>query len=270
MQPSRPTFPAPSNPSPLASNDALSKVQRAIKSLTALQLDHEEKRQLVEWLSKDAAPPVDVKLGIDTLGSSQLFEKSLSNLVLTEVPRRLGGMKKSMQNKSYVELHSEAHALKASTGLVGAIDLFKYCDDLANATRRFTMAFQNVLSSADAMDEEQAVTPAELAQFTTLLDNMEVQGQRLNSFFRSRQPSSDKSVLSSSMSGKARTTETDVQKWICDIGFPQYADAFRDNSIDGDMLMALEENDLQTELGISEDSHRKAIMSRRLTFIAAR
>jgi hypothetical protein len=62
MQPSRPTFPAPSNPSPLASNDALSKVQRAIKSLTALQLDHEEKRQLVEWLSKDAAPPVDVKL----------------------------------------------------------------------------------------------------------------------------------------------------------------------------------------------------------------
>jgi hypothetical protein len=242
------------------------KLQRAIKTLAALQLDHEEKRLLVEWLSKDAAPPVDVKLGIETLGSAQLFEKSLSNLVLTEVPRRMGSLRNAMVNKSFLELHSEAHALKASTGLVGAVDLLKKCEDLANVTRRFTAAFQNVLSSAVVDEEEQAVTPAELAQFTALLEDLEVQGQRLNSYYRSRQPATASGPVSESSTKAHHQSENDVQRWVCDIGFPQYADAFRENAIDGDMLMALEENDLQTELGIADNDHRKTIMSKRDQF----
>ena len=53
------------------------------------------------------------------------------------------------------------------------------------------------------------------------------------------------------------STERVIQ-WLSDVHFPQYADLFRDNDIDGCALMNLDKSDLE-QLGIASIGHRASL-----------
>lgn len=54
--------------------------------------------------------------------------------------------------------------------------------------------------------------------------------------------------------------ELNVSAWLDNIGLSQYTDAFRDNDIDGDILIDLTADDLK-ELGIASLGHRKRLLA---------
>jgi hypothetical protein len=51
----------------------------------------------------------------------------------------------------------------------------------------------------------------------------------------------------------------DVGRFLADLGLQQYAQAFADNAIDGDMLRTLGSDDLK-ELGVLPLGHRKRLL----------
>ncbi|CAJ0942542.1 unnamed protein product, partial [Mesorhabditis belari] len=55
-------------------------------------------------------------------------------------------------------------------------------------------------------------------------------------------------------------TTADVQYWVRKIGFEQYADFFRENMVDGDLLLHLSERDLEMDLKIQSGILRKRFM----------
>ena len=48
----------------------------------------------------------------------------------------------------------------------------------------------------------------------------------------------------------------DVERWLAQIGLPQYAASFRANDIDAEVLRVLDESDLE-KLGVTSLGHRK-------------
>src|ERR1700726_3861693 len=52
----------------------------------------------------------------------------------------------------------------------------------------------------------------------------------------------------------------DVAAWLCGLGFEQYAQLFRDNDIDGEILYGMTAEDLK-ELGISSFGHRRRLVN---------
>ncbi|CAJ0579051.1 unnamed protein product, partial [Mesorhabditis spiculigera] len=55
-------------------------------------------------------------------------------------------------------------------------------------------------------------------------------------------------------------TTADVQYWVKKIGFEQYAEAFRENMVDGDLLLHLTERDLEDDLKIHSGILRKRFL----------
>ena len=53
----------------------------------------------------------------------------------------------------------------------------------------------------------------------------------------------------------------DVTAWLHGLGLEQYAQLFRDNDIDGEILCAMTAEDLK-ELGISSFGHRRKLFQR--------
>ncbi|XP_049984700.1 NAD(+) hydrolase SARM1 isoform X2 [Alexandromys fortis] len=51
--------------------------------------------------------------------------------------------------------------------------------------------------------------------------------------------------------------EAEVQTWLQQIGFSQYCENFRDQQVDGDLLLRLTEEELQTDLGMKSSITRK-------------
>jgi len=51
----------------------------------------------------------------------------------------------------------------------------------------------------------------------------------------------------------------DVAEWLRGLGLEQYAPAFRDNDIDGEILLRLSAEDLR-ELGIASIGHRRRLL----------
>ena len=51
----------------------------------------------------------------------------------------------------------------------------------------------------------------------------------------------------------------DVAEWLRELGLEQYAPAFRDNDIDGEVLSRLTSEDLR-ELGVSSIGHRRRLL----------
>ncbi|XP_041520090.1 NAD(+) hydrolase SARM1 isoform X4 [Microtus oregoni] len=51
--------------------------------------------------------------------------------------------------------------------------------------------------------------------------------------------------------------EAEVQTWLQQIGFSQYCENFRDQQVDGDLLLRLSEEELQTDLGMKSSITRK-------------
>jgi hypothetical protein len=51
----------------------------------------------------------------------------------------------------------------------------------------------------------------------------------------------------------------DVAEWLRGLGLEQYAPAFRDNDIDGEVLRQLTANDLR-ELGVASIGHRRRLV----------
>jgi class 3 adenylate cyclase/predicted ATPase len=54
-------------------------------------------------------------------------------------------------------------------------------------------------------------------------------------------------------------TRMDVAEWLCGLGLEQYAPAFRDNDIDGEILRRLTGEDLR-ELGVTSIGHRRRLL----------
>jgi SAM domain (Sterile alpha motif) len=52
----------------------------------------------------------------------------------------------------------------------------------------------------------------------------------------------------------------DVAAWLRGLGLEQYAQLFRDNDIDGEILCGMTEEDLK-ELGISSFGHRRRLLN---------
>src|SRR3954452_10439554 len=52
----------------------------------------------------------------------------------------------------------------------------------------------------------------------------------------------------------------DVAAWLCGLGLQQYAQLFRDNDIDGEILFGMTAEDLK-ELGISSFGHRRKLLN---------
>src|SRR5216110_2498667 len=52
----------------------------------------------------------------------------------------------------------------------------------------------------------------------------------------------------------------DVAAWLCGLGLEQYAQLFRDNDIDGEILFGMTAEDLK-ELGISSFCHRRKLLN---------
>jgi SAM domain (Sterile alpha motif) len=52
----------------------------------------------------------------------------------------------------------------------------------------------------------------------------------------------------------------DVAEWLCGLGLEQYAQLFRDNDIDGEILFGMTAEDLK-ELGISSFGHRRKLLN---------
>ena len=52
----------------------------------------------------------------------------------------------------------------------------------------------------------------------------------------------------------------DVAAWLRGLGFEQYAQLFRDNDIDGEILCGMTAEDLK-ELGISSFGHRRRLLN---------
>jgi hypothetical protein len=52
----------------------------------------------------------------------------------------------------------------------------------------------------------------------------------------------------------------DVAAWLCGLGLEQYAQLFRDNDIDGEILIGMTAEDLK-ELGISSFGHRRKLLN---------
>ena len=52
----------------------------------------------------------------------------------------------------------------------------------------------------------------------------------------------------------------DVAAWLCGLGLEQYAQLFRDNDIDGEILCGMTGEDLK-ELGISSFGHRRRLLN---------
>ena len=52
----------------------------------------------------------------------------------------------------------------------------------------------------------------------------------------------------------------DVEVWLTDIELPQHARAFKQHSIDGKLLLTLNEQDLYSILNVVSPLHRKKIM----------
>jgi len=50
-------------------------------------------------------------------------------------------------------------------------------------------------------------------------------------------------------------TIPDVHKWLKDSGLAEYGDKFKENAIDGSMLLSLDEDTIQKELGVSKKLH---------------
>ena len=61
------------------------------------------------------------------------------------------------------------------------------------------------------------------------------------------------------MKEKLRGSRMDVGAWLRDLGLGQYEAAFRDNSVDGDILPRLTGEDLR-ELGIASVGHRRRLL----------
>src|SRR6516225_4653518 len=57
-----------------------------------------------------------------------------------------------------------------------------------------------------------------------------------------------------------RATPMDVAEWLRGLGLEQYALAFRDNDIDGEVLRQLTGEDLR-ELGVTSIGHRRRLLS---------
>ncbi|ETO16911.1 hypothetical protein RFI_20426, partial [Reticulomyxa filosa] len=53
-------------------------------------------------------------------------------------------------------------------------------------------------------------------------------------------------------------TESDVNQWMKEMGYPEYATIFLENNIDGKILLDLNKEDF-TSLGITSVGHRKAL-----------
>ncbi|EQB78384.1 sterile alpha and TIR motif-containing protein 1 [Camelus ferus] len=51
--------------------------------------------------------------------------------------------------------------------------------------------------------------------------------------------------------------EAEVQTWLQQIGFSQYCESFREQQVDGDLLLRLTEEELQTDLGMKSGITRK-------------
>src|SRR5262252_8661068 len=56
-----------------------------------------------------------------------------------------------------------------------------------------------------------------------------------------------------------RATPMDVAEWLRGLGLEQYAPAFRDNDIDGEVLRRLTADDLR-ELGVASIGHRRRLL----------
>ena len=54
-------------------------------------------------------------------------------------------------------------------------------------------------------------------------------------------------------------TPMDVAEWLRGVGLEQYAPAFRDNDIDGEVLRRLTAEDLR-ELGVASVGHRRRLL----------
>ncbi|EKX36483.1 hypothetical protein GUITHDRAFT_155237 [Guillardia theta CCMP2712] len=63
-------------------------------------------------------------------------------------------------------------------------------------------------------------------------------------------------------SNVADFTVEHVCAWLEGMDLGEYADVFRTNKIDGDLLAELEERDLLEDFGITNKYHRKKIMKR--------
>ena len=58
---------------------------------------------------------------------------------------------------------------------------------------------------------------------------------------------------------RIRATPMDVAEWLRGLGLEQYAPAFRDNDIDGEVLRRLTSEDLR-ELGVASVGHRRRLL----------
>jgi hypothetical protein len=59
---------------------------------------------------------------------------------------------------------------------------------------------------------------------------------------------------------EVRITGMDVAGWLRGLGLEQYAQLFRDNDIDGEILRGMTAEDLK-ELGISSFGHRRRLLN---------
>ena len=61
------------------------------------------------------------------------------------------------------------------------------------------------------------------------------------------------------MASSFSATTKDVAEWLGGLGLEQYAPAFRDNDIDGEVLRQLTSEDLR-ELGVRSVGHRRRLL----------
>src|SRR5215469_6913977 len=59
--------------------------------------------------------------------------------------------------------------------------------------------------------------------------------------------------------GRFRATPIDVAEWLRGLGLEQYAPAFRDNDVDGEVLRRLTGEDL-LEVGVASVGHRRRLL----------
>jgi len=56
-------------------------------------------------------------------------------------------------------------------------------------------------------------------------------------------------------------TLDDSVEWICKIGYPEYADAFRENQVDGKTLKTITAKELREDIGVRNPKHRGDILT---------